>query len=77
MKQNKYKAIPVNPNNMGENRVKWTDRIFFWYLLNKRIKQLLYNCKLYFCDEIKKDCMKDFILVKRNFVRDDDDVILR
>lgn len=29
MKQKKYKAIPVNPNNMGKNRVKWTDRIFF------------------------------------------------
>lgn len=29
MKQNKYKAIPVNPNNMGKNRVKWTDRIYF------------------------------------------------
>lgn len=34
MKQNKYKAIPVNPNNMGKNRVKWTDRIFFDILIN-------------------------------------------
>lgn len=29
MKQNKYKAIPVNPDIMGGNRVNWTDRIFF------------------------------------------------
>lgn len=48
----------------------------FWYLLNKRIKQLLYNCKLYFCDEIKQDGTKDLIFAKRDSVRDDDNVIL-